>query len=296
MNQTRRLCPVCEGPAGSPAFPYSTKFNARIFDYVRCQVCGAVFVDPAPDDETMAVMYAKSSYHDLHYMEFESPHYASSARLLRQFLPAGARVLDYGCGVGLFLQALKSEAFVPVGVEFDGDAAAYAAEKTQCPTFSTKEFFAGGEDGGYDALHVGDVLEHLPNPTASLRELLVWLKPEGLLFAEGPLENNVSLVSWAAHAFGFAKRQLRPQSFGSSPPTHLLRVNEAQQLKFFERVDSDLTRLHWNVYETGWPYAGGGGAKQLIAGVAIAFGGASIAGVTLGNRFRGIFKRARCGT
>src|SRR6516162_10046385 len=123
----RRPCPVCGGPAGSRAYPYATEFNACFFDYVRCRRCGAVFVDPIPDDKTLAVMYAKGSYHDQHYMKCESPHYASSARLLRGFLPAGSQVLDYGCGLGLFLLALKSEDFVPIGVEFDGDAAAYAA-------------------------------------------------------------------------------------------------------------------------------------------------------------------------
>lgn len=289
----RRPCPVCAGPLGKRAFPYATKFNGRVFDYLRCRACGAVCVDPVPDDETMTVMYAKNSYHDRHYADCESEHYSLAARLLRQFLPAGACVLDFGCGIGLFLKALKSEDFVPVGVEFDRDACAYAAAAAQCQTFSTTEFFARNESNRYDALHLGDVLAHLPNPAATLRELLVCVRPEGFLFMEGPLENNASLVSYAAHAVGYAKRRLRPQSVGTWPPTHLFRVNEGQQLKFFEQVHPNLERLHWEVYESGWPYAGAGGAKQLIAAAAIASGGASIAGVRLGNRFRGVFRRAR---
>jgi 2-polyprenyl-3-methyl-5-hydroxy-6-metoxy-1,4-benzoquinol methylase len=241
----------------------------------------------------MAVMYAKNTYHDRHYAECKSEHYGSSARLLRQFLPAGACILDYGCGIGLFLKALKSEDFIPVGVEFDRDASAYAAATARCQTFSTTEFFALNESNRYDALHLGDVLAHLPNPTATLRELLVCLKPEGFLFIEGPLENNASLVSYAAHAVGYAKRLLRTQSVGTWPPTHLVRVNETQQLKFFEQVCPNLERLRWEVYESGWPYSSSRGAKQLIADAAIAIGGASIAGVTLGNRFRGVFRRPR---
>jgi 2-polyprenyl-3-methyl-5-hydroxy-6-metoxy-1,4-benzoquinol methylase len=264
-----------------------------VFEYVRCRACGAVFVDPVPDDETMAVMYAKSSYHDRHYADCESEHYGSSARLLRRFLPTGACVLDYGCGMGLFLKALRSEDFMPVGVEFDREACAYAGATAQCQTFLNSEFLARNEAGRYDGLHLGDVLEHLPDPVATLRELLTCLRREGFLFVEGPLENNASLVSYAAHAFGFAKRRLRPHSVGTSPPTHLLRVSEAQQLKFFEQVHPNLEQLYWEVYETGWPYAGAGALKQLIAAAAIASGGASLAGVTLGNRFRGIFKLAR---
>ena len=56
-------------------------------------------------------MYSKASYHDAHYVDCESALYGSSAKLLRDFLPAGAGVLDYGCGLGLFLKALKVEGF-----------------------------------------------------------------------------------------------------------------------------------------------------------------------------------------
>lgn len=43
----------------------------------------------------------------------------------------------------------------------------------------------------FDAIHLGDVLEHLPHPASLLREL----EPlGGVFFIEGPLENNPSLV------------------------------------------------------------------------------------------------------
>ena len=175
-------------------------------------------------------------------------------QLLRDFLPAGA-VLDYGCGLGLFLQALLAEGFSATGVEYDSDAAEYAARSTGCPVSSLAEFTSMRNNATYDALHLGDVLEHLPDPFATLRELLKIVKPRGLLFAEGPLENNPSPVYWAARLFGAVKRRLKPNFTGSSPPTHLFRVNAPQQLAFFASVEPHLLRLHWDVQETGWPYA-----------------------------------------
>jgi hypothetical protein len=90
--------------------------------------------------------------------------------------------------------------------------------------------------------------------------------------------------------FGFLKRRVRPNFIGLAPPTHLLRVNAAQQLAFFTRLNPCLSRLHWDVYETGWPYADGGALKRAIARVAAMLGGREICGVSFGNRFRCVFR------
>ena len=290
-QQSRRACPLCGGPAGTPTFPYKTRFNGIAFDYLKCRSCASVFVDPVPDADTFAKMYSKKSYHDAHYIDCgDSAHYESSAKLLRDFLPAGASVLDYGCGLGLFLKALQAEGFLATGVEFDQEAADYAAKSAGCPAFAVADFLSRRNRAPYDALHLGDVLEHLPQPATTLRELLGFVKPGGLFFVEGPIENNASLVFWAARLFGAVKRLLRPDFIGESPPTHLLRVNATQQLAFFTRVEPCLSRLHWNVHETGWPYASGGPLKRAIASVAMALGGKQICGAAFGNRFRGVFR------
>jgi 2-polyprenyl-3-methyl-5-hydroxy-6-metoxy-1,4-benzoquinol methylase len=196
-------------------------------------------------------MCSKASYHDDHYIDCKSAHYRNSAALLRSFLPVGVSVVDHGCGLGLFLNALKTEGLSSTGVEFDKEAAVYAARNTDYLVFSTAHFFSQRDKASYDALHLGDLLEHLREPAETLRELLAFVKPGGLLFVEGPLEINPSPVFWAARLFGAVKRRFKPIFMGSSPPTHLLRVNAAQQLAFFTRVVPNLARLHWDVHETG---------------------------------------------
>lgn len=76
-----------------------------------------------------------------------------------------------------------------------------------CPTFSLADFMSERDKSSYDALHFGDVLEHLPDPSATLRELLGFVKPGGLLFA--------SPVYWAARLFGAVKKRLKPNFTGS---------------------------------------------------------------------------------
>ncbi|MFY9656540.1 MAG: methyltransferase domain-containing protein, partial [Methylocystis sp.] len=234
MNKSSaRSCPLCGGAAGERSFPYATRFNGVNFDYWRCQACSGVFVDPIPDTETFAKMYAKSAYHDVHYVECESPHYRESAALLTKFLPAGASVLDYGCGLGLFLRALDEQGFSATGVEFDREAAEMAAKVSRCPAYALEELAERQAEASLDALHLGDVLEHLGDPAKTLDALLSLVKPGGLLFVEGPLENNSSPVYWSARFAGAMKRFLKRGFVGSGAPTHLLRVDGAQQQAFF---------------------------------------------------------------
>ena len=123
-----RLCPLCNARASGVTFPYVTKFNAVHFKYLKCGTCFSVFVDPVPDSQTFARMYTKASYHNLHYEGGEGGAYSESARLIKEYLPVGATVLDYGCGVGQFLNALVQEELIPYGVELDEDVVRFVRQ------------------------------------------------------------------------------------------------------------------------------------------------------------------------
>jgi 2-polyprenyl-3-methyl-5-hydroxy-6-metoxy-1,4-benzoquinol methylase len=285
-----RGCPVCGARPIAVAFPYATRFNEVDFHYLQCSHCQTVFVDPVPDDETFRRMYAKATYHDRHYDDLDRPAYVESARLLVRHVRAGARVLDYGCGLGAFLKACKKENLAPFGVEFDRDAAQVAAANSACPVVSAEAFERRICDKHmpYDAIHLGDVLEHLAEPAETLARLLKLLSPHGILYVEGPLENNPSAVLWAAKTYGSAKRILTRSHMGRNPPTHLWRTDASSQRAFFGRVSPELRMIFWQLYETGWPYSHGGMLKRLIARSAL--GLANIV-PQLGNRFRAILAR-----
>jgi SAM-dependent methyltransferase len=191
--------------------------------------------------------------------------------------------------LGGFLEALGNAGFMPCGVEFDRDAALCAGTNANCRSMSVEDFWEQTEKQLFDAIHFGDVLEHLPYPEDTLRKLLAQLKPGGVLFVEGPLEINPSPVYWSAKIFGVLKHLLRPNFVAADPPTHLFRTGGRQQLQFFSRVDPNLQLKVWSVYETGWPYANGSPIKRLIARLAKSIGGKKMFGESFGNRFRGVF-------
>jgi len=288
LNRSRN-CPLCGARATSITFPYATRFNGVHFNYLKCGGCSSGFVDPVPDSQTFARMYAKADYHDCYYEGKEGGAYTESVHLLKQYLPAGALVLDYGCGIGAFLKALGAEGFIPLGVEFDKDAAHFAGQNAGCEALSVDDFLAQPDKPRFDAIHLGDVLEHLPDPAATLSQLLDYLRPGGMVFVEGPLENNPSLVYWSARFFGRLKQVFKPGFIPTNAPTHLFRTGELAQLNFFHKNNFLLSPLIWRVYETGWPYASGGLVKRTIASVAVMLGGKKCFGTTFGNRFEGIF-------
>lgn len=289
LSQSRH-CPLCGGHGTRVTFPYATRFNNFQFNYLSCGNCSSVFVDPIPDNQTFERMYDKKFYHDCHYDNINNAAYKKAVCLLKKYIPESALVLDYGCGTGEFLKALALEGFIPFGVEFDKSAAQFAAKNAACETLSVKDFQMLRRKIQFDAIHLGDVLEHLPEPDKVLRELLFFLKPGGILFVEGPLETNPSLVYWSVRLFGLFKRRLKPDFIGSHSPTHLFRTNSEQQLKFFSRIEEPALDLkYWRIYETGWPYSCGGVIKKSIAACASILGGRKMFGITFGNRFQGLF-------
>ena len=289
-----RDCPLCGGRPVGQSFPYASLFNSKYFKYLKCNNCRSVFIDPLPDDSTFLNMYAKLVYHNIHLEHVvKSEHfgYIESVKLLKQYIEPGVTVLDYGCGTGIFLRELASNGFVPVGVEFDQDAAISAADFSSCEVFSVVTFNSFSSAPRFEAIHLGDVLEHLPNPAAILAHLITFLKPGGVLFIEGPLESNPSPVFWVAKSYGVLKKLCLPSFLSDDSPTHLFRTNADAQKAFFARVVPSLKMHHWQVYETGWPYASGSFIKRSIAAFAKLIGGKYFVGITFGNRFKAVLVR-----
>lgn len=292
MTKTKiRNCPICNNNSEGKKLNNNIEYKSQAYSYYSCLACKSVFVDPVPSEQALIQIYKKYDYHDCYYIENKSGHYETSAKLLTRFATTGALVLDYGCGFGYFLCKVRSVGFNAVGVEFDAEVAKYAKANTNCDVWTVSEFFRINQTPMFDVIHLGDVLEHLAEPVLTLEHLLKLLKPGGLLFVEGPLEINPSPVYWATRIYGALKHLLRPNFIGQGKPMHLFKTGQRQQLKFFHRVDPCLKQVHWEIHETGWPYANSGRIKSFIANLAMMLSGKRIGQTTFGNRFTGIFSR-----
>ena len=101
---------------------------------------------------------------------------------------AGARVLDVGCGGGLFSEALAASGASVVGIDLApevlGVARLHLLESGRQVDYreSGAEALAAAEPASYDVVACMEMLEHVPDPAAVVQACADLLKPGGQLF------------------------------------------------------------------------------------------------------------------
>lgn len=106
----------------------------------------------------------------------------------------GGRVLDMGCGDGLFAHLFALQGAQVTGVDCEQAAIEQAIQQTAkhtypngAPTFVHGDAHATEDNAAsYDLVTMFDVIEHLPNPVALLRQAAGLIKPGGLLMVTTP--------------------------------------------------------------------------------------------------------------
>jgi GT2 family glycosyltransferase/tetratricopeptide (TPR) repeat protein/2-polyprenyl-3-methyl-5-hydroxy-6-metoxy-1,4-benzoquinol methylase len=146
----------------------------------------------------------------------QDPLYFSHVRpeVLSLVPDSALRVLDIGCGAGCLGEALKArQNATVVGIELDKSAAALARNRLDDVLVGNVETLDPGfEDGTFDAIVCGDILEHLREPEQLLRRVKAWLTPEGRLIASIPNVRHHSVIrsllagNWTYESAGLLDR------------------------------------------------------------------------------------------
>lgn len=93
---------------------------------------------------------------------------------------AAGRVLDNGCGVGMYLDKLAGEARQAVGLEYEHERGLLARERAEQVVCGAGEHLPFPE-GHFDLLLSHEVLEHVQDDRAAIREMVRVLAPGGRL-------------------------------------------------------------------------------------------------------------------
>jgi ubiquinone/menaquinone biosynthesis C-methylase UbiE len=126
----------------------------------------------------------------------------NSAAHLLPHLTAGQSVLDIGCGPGTITCDL-ADRVAPgpvVGMDVADDVVAAAADEaarrgTTNVTFTTGDVYAlDAADDTYDVVHAHQVLQHLTDPVAALRELRRVVTPDGVVAVR---DSDYAAFTWA---------------------------------------------------------------------------------------------------
>jgi 2-polyprenyl-3-methyl-5-hydroxy-6-metoxy-1,4-benzoquinol methylase len=108
-----------------------------------------------------------------------------------------ARVLEIGCGTGstgaLALKNNKCDYYV--GVEINSEVATLAREKlSKVIVADVENIDLDWEESSFDILILSEVLEHLVDPWETIRKLLVFLKPSGLIMSSSPNVSHYKII------------------------------------------------------------------------------------------------------
>jgi 2-polyprenyl-3-methyl-5-hydroxy-6-metoxy-1,4-benzoquinol methylase len=116
------------------------------------------------------------------------PPWRERCESLALFLPArrGGRLLDVGCGSGVFAARMRTLGWNVSCVEPDENAAAVARSAFGLAVHTGTLESAALRDASFDAIILGHVIEQVPDPVATLAECRRLLRAEGLLVAAAP--------------------------------------------------------------------------------------------------------------
>ena len=155
------------------------------------------------------------------------------------------RFVDYGCGSGTLLRMVAASNIEAIGFDVSESGVEAASLSSGCVvrTFADIDMYTESAD----VVHLGDVLEHVPDPAEVLAQACTLLRPGGLLLAEGPMEANLSMFN----GFLAITAYIQGRKPVDVPPYHVHLSTARGQLKLFERVM--LTTEEFETSDISWP-------------------------------------------
>ena len=161
--------------------PTTDRYGHTLADIVRCADCGHLQLERFPDDDELAAAYAEAASED--YVAEEAGQRATARTTLEQIerhVPRG-RLLDLGCWVGFLLAEARDRGWEVTGVEPSGFASSYARDRLGLDVRRGDLFEVDLPAGAYDAVVLGDVIEHLVRPGDALERIADLLAPGGVV-------------------------------------------------------------------------------------------------------------------
>ncbi len=175
------------GDAGHQGLvPTTDQFGTALADIVRCPACSHMQLERFPSDAELGEAYGEAASDD--YVEEEAGQ-RETARValerIERHAPKGA-LLDLGCWVGFLLAEARERGWETVGIEPSEFASSYARDKLGLDVRTEDLFTADLPEGHFNAVVLGDVIEHLPRPDEALERIAKLLTPDGVLYMAVP--------------------------------------------------------------------------------------------------------------
>jgi 2-polyprenyl-3-methyl-5-hydroxy-6-metoxy-1,4-benzoquinol methylase len=224
---------------------------------VECRRCRLLYANPQYTPDELTELYRENYYDEaltmtddvreqnfVRWRAFYNDVVTDLVRRYPRLDSPHARALDFGCGCGSFMAALKEKSRMQiVGIDFSELAAQYVKRRFELDVMIDPErALAQTPSAHYQLVTAWQVIEHLRRPRETLRELARVLAPGGVLCIGVP-----NLGSWRY-------RVERGRWFNITNPTHLAFFNRRNLATLLRELG--LKRVVRPVIRAGTPHFG----------------------------------------
>lgn len=276
-------CPVC-GSEGKTVHSgmFDRMFKAPgVWEMSKCQnaVCGMMWLNPMPNDDELWKIYVEyythgsegkytfdfirkieNNYYEIQYgyknLIKSVPKFFGSLlyllpteraelnfRVLGLEALPGGKVLDIGCGNGHLIKRLAKMGWEVEGMDFDPKAVEYC--KSQGLNAKAGDFFdLNYPSNYYDAVTLSHVIEHVPDPLKTLKEIHRILKPGGRVHMATP-----NSYSW------MYKELFHGDWLSLHPPAHIHIFNVDNLSRVVKDAGFELGVATSTIRNDNWVYA-----------------------------------------
>ncbi len=183
-------CVQCGGKNYTVVLTSTVQFTERAatFELLQCQTCHLVKTEPQLSGLALSAFYSADYYgrvrpDNLDWVRRDQRH---KVNFLEAYLQQG-RVLDVGCGLGIFLLALDPSRWDRFGLEAMPTPHKEASTRLGADKVAQAELeTAPWPEQHFDAITFWDVIEHVPNPRKTLATAFRLLRPGGFLLLTTP--------------------------------------------------------------------------------------------------------------
>ena len=217
-------CVICGGSESKAVFEAGVAQPKRV---LQCLGCGLMYVD-LEDPHKVHVPIPVYGGRYWNSAEFWEGHVAKQVRQLEDYrkifdaletrLPKGARILEVGCNIGVFMNWMEAQGYKVTGVEPEEHLVKYAQEHYRLNIIQSYLRDAPLEPGSFDVVLLLHVIEHMADPVGELDCMLRLMKENGILVVETPMYDSLVFrllrhrersISTPTHVFFYTRKTLR---------------------------------------------------------------------------------------
>jgi 2-polyprenyl-3-methyl-5-hydroxy-6-metoxy-1,4-benzoquinol methylase len=223
--------------------------NGNSYDIHECDQCEIAMLNPFPSDLELGKLYSSGNYRTAKGKRFGYIieiliHLGriKKRKRIQQFIKPG-KILDIGCGRGLFLNVMQRGGWDAIGTEFNEETASHATNAYGLKIFPGDITQHKLKSESIDAININQVLEHLKNPHEVIKESHRLLRSGGIVIISVPDlrspqftlgKANWFLLDLPYHLFHFTEEGL----------SKLLRKNDFT-VKHIKRFSLEISPFGW---------------------------------------------------